>query len=127
MDKQLLKAYIRTVVEEEVKRILPEMLSEAVREVKQLKENVTPAPTTKKPPIGRAQMAAMLGLEYDRENGVLSATTSGMSRTPAATGHLTITDDAGNPRHIPVDRIDPEVVTAVTKNYSELMKAMKIT
>jgi hypothetical protein len=44
MDRQLLKAYIRTIVEEEVQRILPEMLSEAVSQVKRLSENTTRQP-----------------------------------------------------------------------------------
>ena len=47
MDKQLLKAYIRTIVEEEVSRILPQMLSEAVSEIKQLKEKILQANTEK--------------------------------------------------------------------------------
>jgi hypothetical protein len=126
MDKQMLKAYIKVVVEEEVKRLLPEMLSEAVQEIKQLKENYTPAPAPR-PAVDRSRMAALLGIDYDRENGVISAGTSGMSKTTATPNYLQVTDDAGNTRNIPASAVDPSVVNAITKDYSALMKAMKLT
>jgi hypothetical protein len=63
MDKQLLKAYIRTIVEEEVSRILPQMLSEAVSEIKQLKENVTP-PSRTAPKIDK--WARFKGVDLER-------------------------------------------------------------
>lgn len=106
MDKQLLKAYIRTIVEEEVSRILPQMLSEAVAQVKQLKENTTIA--TNKPVIDRKRFAELMESAQDRSTSV--ATTE-MMRLPE-----------GTPRDA-----DPEIVKAITKDYSAMMKAMKIT
>ncbi len=131
MDKQLLKAYIRTIVEEEVNRLLPELLGEAIAEIKgakKLNETKTapraaaPAPT--KPKIDRGRLAELMGLDYDRDNGVLSAGMGGSRPTPQT---FTVTDPAGNPRQIPADAVAPEVVTALTKDYSQIMKAMKLT
>jgi hypothetical protein len=112
MDKQLLKAYIRTIVEDEVSRILPQMLSEAVSEVKQLKENAPPttSPSRNAPKIDRGRLAELMNISYDGHT--LQATTSNMpSRLPENT---------------PKDA-DPEVVKAITKDYSALMKALKLT
>lgn len=108
MDKQLLKAYIRTIVEEEVKRILPEMLSEAVAEIKQLSESKT-TPQPKKSTIDKARLAELMGITYDGET--LRATTNNMA-VPL-------------PENAPRD-VDPEVVKAVTKDYSALMKKLKL-
>lgn len=107
MDKQLLKAYIRTIVEEEVQRILPEMLSEAVSQVKRLSEN-TVSQTTKtvKPSIDRRRLAELIG--YDGDTLV------------ANTGVVPL------PSNAPKD-VDPEIVNAVTKDYSQLMKKLKLT
>jgi hypothetical protein len=114
MDKQLLKAYIRTIVEDEVKRVLPEMLSEAVTEIKQLQENSQlprasspKAASSTKPKIDRTRLAEMMNLSYDGET--LSASTDSI-RLPE-----------GTPRDA-----DPKIVQAITKDYSQLMKAMKI-
>ncbi len=107
MDKQLLKAYIRTIVEEEVSRILPQMLSEAVLQVKQLKENTTTS-TPHKPVIDRKRFAELMEVSQDR-NTIMANTD--MMRLPE-----------GTPRDA-----DPEVVKAITKDYSAMMKAMKIT
>lgn len=107
MDKQLLKAYIRTIVEEEVQRILPEMLSEAVKQVKQLSENTTSSqPKTQKPQLDRRRLASLMG--YDGETVI------------GNTGAVPL------PANAPRD-VDPEVVNAVTKDYSELMKKLKLT
>jgi len=109
MDKQLLKAYIRTIVEEEVSRILPQMLSEAVSEIKQLKENVT-QPTRTTPKIDRSKLAELMGVSYDGHT--IQATTNNLpSRLPDNT---------------PADA-DPEVVKAITRDYSAMMKALKLT
>ncbi len=106
MDKQLLKAYIRTIVEEEVSRILPQMLSEAVAQVKQLKENTTV--TSHKPIIDRKRFAELM--EGSHDTSTVMANTD-MMRLPE-----------GTPRDA-----DPEIVKAITKDYSAMMKAMKIT
>ena len=119
MDKQLLKAYIRCIVEEEVTRILPTLLSEVLGEVvanapknapknqpKPLKEALSRANT--KPRPGRAEMASLLGLT--REDDTFIANTNSM-RLPEGTP----------------PNADPKVVEAITRDYSELMKAMGIT
>ena len=110
MDKTLLKAYIRTIVEEEVKRILPEMLGEAVAQVKSMQQvNETAAPA--RPKMDRSKLAAMMGLE--RIGDTISATTKNMVL----------------PENIPqgVDLNNPSVkpaVEAITRDYSALMKKM---
>jgi hypothetical protein len=118
MDKQLLKAYIRTIVEEEVKRILPELLSEAVREVKKATSINEAAPAQQKPKIDRGRLAELMGISYDRENATITANTSNM---------LTTVDAAGNRVQVPASSVPPEVVNAITKDYSQLMKKMKLT
>lgn len=124
MDKTLLKAYIRTIVEEEVKRLVPEMLAEAVAEVKKmnkLNESATAAPTKKSPALDRKRLAELMGMEYDRGAGELRATTAGLSpRT------VTAKDSAGNTVELPADAVPKEVVSAINKDYSALMKAMKL-
>ena len=107
MDKQLLKAYIRTIVEEEVSRILPQMLSEAVAQVKQLKEN-TNTTVSHKPMIDRKRFVELM--EGSQDKSTVMANTD-MMRLPE-----------GTPRDA-----DPEIVKAITKDYSAMMKAMKIT
>lgn len=109
MDKQLLKAYIRTIVEEEVKRLLPEMLAEAVTEIKQLKENSVPqAQVQSKPKLDRSKLAAMMGLSV--QGDTIMATTQNMPIVANA----------------PKD-VDPEVVSAINRDYSALMKKMGLT
>jgi hypothetical protein len=107
MDKQLLKAYIRTIVEEEVERILPKMLSEAVNEVKKLSENTTAQtrPQTK-PSLDKRRFASMLG--YDGET--INATTRAVPL----------------PANAPTD-VDDKVIEAVTKDYSSMMKKLGLT
>lgn len=109
MDKQLLKAYIRTIVEEETKRILPELLSEAVTEIKQLSEQSAPK-TQVKPKLDRSKLAAMMGIDYDGET--LRATS-----TDKIHGRL--------PDEVPANA-DPEVLKAINRDYSQLMKKMGI-
>lgn len=109
MDKQLLKAYIRTIVEEEVKRLLPEMLAEAVSEIKQLSEQ-KPSTQPKKPSIDRNRLAELMGVTYDGQT------------LRASTNNMTVPLPENAPRDV-----DPEVLKAVTRDYSQLMKAMKLT
>lgn len=112
MDKQLLKAYIKTIVEDEVKRMLPELLAEAVSEIKQLSENKssTTSAQQKKPTVDRNKLAELMGIKYDGE-----------------TLRATSTDTVGSrlPENAPRDA-DPEVIKAITRDYSQIMKAMKI-
>lgn len=107
MDKQLLKAYIKTIVEDEVKKILPELLAEAVSEIKQISETKTTSTVQKKPLVDRGKLAEMMGISYD--GNTLRATTNNMA-VPL-------------PENAPRD-VDPEIVKAVTKDYSALMKKM---
>jgi hypothetical protein len=114
MDKKLLKAYIRTIVEEEVERILPKMLSEAVQQVKAAQSTTPPVVTeSTKPPVDRKRLAELMGLNYNRESGTLSATTAGLP-------------NAGLPTSVSAD-VEPAVRDALTRDYSQLMKAMKLT
>jgi hypothetical protein len=106
MDKQLLKAYIKTIVEDEVKRLLPEMLSEAVNEVRQLSESTRPATPSTKKPFDRKQLAQMIG--YDGET--ITATTRAVPL----------------PSNAPTD-VDEKIVNAVTKDYSSMMKKLGLT
>lgn len=106
MDKQLLKAYIRTIVEEEVERILPKMLSEAVNEVKRLTENTSTPSKVQKPAFDRKRLAQMIG--YDGET--ITATSSVIPL----------------PENAPRD-VDEKVVEAVTKDYSAIMKKLGLT
>lgn len=108
MDKTLLKAYIRTVVEEEVKRLLPEMLAEAVAEVKSLQESATPK--TAKPKFSRSQLAEMMGLE--RNGDTIIATTKNL-KSPTPIVPEGFAED--NP-----------AVQAINKDYSAMMKALKL-
>lgn len=108
MDKQLLKAYIRTIVEEEVKRVLPEVLGEAVREIKQLSENRVATPAPKKSQLDRGRLAELMGIEYDGET----------LRATGVSPHATHDIPPGTPA---------EVKDALTRDYSALMKKMGLT
>lgn len=124
MDKTLLKAYVRTIVEEEVKKLLPELLGEAVAEVKKsakLNESVATPSSAKKPTVDRKRLAEIMGIDYDRNEGTIRATTSGLSpRTVSAK------DSAGNTIEVPASAVPSEVMGAINKDYSALMKAMKL-
>jgi hypothetical protein len=122
MDRQLLKAYIRTIVEEEVQRVLPKLLGEAVAEVKAVnKLNESATPVTKKPTLDRSRLAELMGIDYDRDNGTIRASTNNLPPKM-----VNVMDSSGNKVEIPADRVDPEVLSAITRDYSHLMKAMKI-
>lgn len=105
MDKQLLKAYIRTIVEEEVQRILPKMLSEAVTQVKKISENAQIQSNQKKGSFDKKRLAELIG--YDGETLVAN------------------TNAVPLPENAPRD-VDPNVIKAVTRDYSALMKKMGI-
>jgi hypothetical protein len=112
MDKTLLKAYIRTIVEEEIKRVLPELLGEAISEIKQLKESTDPSTAHQpKPTFDRGRLAELMGISYDGET--LSAMGGNMNVSPT--------------HRVSPNQGPPEVVNAINRDYSELMKAMKLT
>lgn len=113
MDKQLLKAYVRTIVEDEIRRVLPEVLAEAIGEIKQLKETAVPgniSPVPQKQKIDKNRMAELMGLTYD--GNTLMATTNSMPVNRL-------------PENAPTD-VDPAVSKAINRNYSDLMKKMGI-
>ena len=113
MDKQLLKAYVRTIVEDEIRRVLPEILGEAIGELKQLKENTvsksTPIPQ-QTPKFDKARLAQMMGLSYDGSTLKATSTDAMVSRVPENT---------------PSD-VDKSVIDAINKNYSVQMKKLGI-
>jgi hypothetical protein len=121
MDKTLLKAYIRTIVEEEVKRLLPELLTEAVAEVKKvskLNESASvPTPAKKTPTVDRKRLAEIMGIDYDSDEGTIRATTA---RTIAAK------DLAGNTIEVSEHTVPSDVMGAINRDYSQLMKKMKL-
>lgn len=109
MDKTLFKAYVRTIVEEEVKKLLPELLGEAVQQIKssQLTESKTTEP---KPALDRGRLAELMGISYDGET--LRANTSNL------TANRVSAEESAN--------ANPVVVKAINRNYSDLMKKMGI-
>lgn len=104
MDKQLLKAYIRTVVEEEVQRILPKLLSEAVSQVKNIKENTEPA---FRRPVPERSMSYKNLLDMEIRGDTIVART----------------DNVVTPMQAPSD-VDPAVFAKVTGDFSEHMKKL---
>lgn len=105
MDKTLFKAYVRTIVEEEVKKILPNLLAEAVSEIKQLSESAPAAPTKPTQQVDRARLAELMGIDYDGDT--LHA------RGPSSSTTFV------NPNAAP-----PEITEKINRDYSQLMKKM---
>lgn len=109
MDKALFRAYVKELVkeavEDEVKKVLPKLLGEAVAEVKSIQESA-PATSTK-PKLSRAQLAEMMGL--DRIGDTIVATTAKVMPTP--------------PKGVQEDN---PAFQAINKDYSAMMKAMKL-
>lgn len=127
MDKKLLKAYIKVLVEEEVQRILPKLLAEAVSEVKAAKPMVESTTPTPKPKLDRGRLAELMGLDYDRENGTLRAGVPVHEfSSEAGPGMVMGVDSQGNKIPIPANKVAPEALEAITKDYSEIMKRMKL-
>ena len=120
MDKALFRAYVKELVKEQieesvekaVKKILPEVLGEAIAEIKgmqkpQVNETVT-APAKAK--LDRAKLAAMMGLERHGDTITATSKNVGPVMPTVPTG---FTED--NP-----------AVQAINKDYSAMMKAMKL-
>jgi hypothetical protein len=103
MDKKLLKAYIRTIVEEEVERILPKMIKEQIESAADTK--MVSESTTKKAPISKQDLASLLGIT--RDGDTLRATTSGIKQA-----------------HNLPSNVPDYIESAITRDYSALMKAM---
>jgi hypothetical protein len=121
MDKALFRAYVKELVREQieesvekaVRKVLPEVLGEAVAELKGSSRTTVVETVTagNKPKPSRAQLAQMLGLERLGDTFVASTNNSGpvMATPPAG-----IAED--NP-----------AFQAINKDYSAMMKAMKLT
>jgi Na+-translocating ferredoxin:NAD+ oxidoreductase RnfG subunit len=118
MDKALFRAYVKELVKEQieesvekaVKKILPEVLGEAVAEIKETQSKKVNESAVAKPKLSRSQLAAMMGLE--RHGDTITATSKNVGPvmpTPAG-----MTED--NP-----------TLQAINRDYSALMKAMKLT
>ena len=113
MDKALFRAYVKELVketvEEEVKKVLPKLLEEAVSEIKALQETKMPNADSKKK-FSRSQLAEMMGLE--RHGDTIVASTKNM-------GPVMATPPVG------VSQDNP-AFQAINKDYSAIMKAMKL-
>jgi hypothetical protein len=109
MDKTLFKAYVRELVketvEDELRKILPKVLGEAVQEIKSLQES-TPT-VTQKPKLDRSKLAEMMGLE--RHGDTIIATTKNMGPVMTPPPGMSANDPT---------------VQAINKDYSALMKKM---
>jgi hypothetical protein len=109
MDKTLFKAYVRELVketvEDEVRKILPKVLGEAVQEVKSLQES-TPV-MAQKSKLDRSKLAELMGLERHGDTIVASTKNMGQIMTPP-----------------PGLSADDPTVQAINKDYSALMKKM---
>ena len=119
MDKALFRAYVKELVKEQidesvektVRKLLPSILDEAIAEIKG-SQRITESTASKKAPIDRSKLAAMMGLE--RVGDTLSATT----------GRMIV------PENTNVDINDPSVqpaVEAINRDYSQVMKKLGLT
>lgn len=118
MDKALFRAYVKELVKEQieesvekaVKKILPDVLGEAIAEIKNMQPNRVSETAAPKPKVSRAQLAEMMGLE--RHGDTITATTKNLGPVMATPPHGVSED---NP-----------ALKAINKDYSGLMKAMKL-
>lgn len=117
MDKALFRAYVKELVKEQieesvekaVKKILPELLAEAVAEVKSVQQSKIVENVQPKPKLDRGKLAAMMGLE--KFGDTITATTN----------------NVGGVMPVPPG-MSPEdpTIKAINKDYSQMMKAMKL-
>jgi hypothetical protein len=106
MDKKLLKAYIRTIVEEEVERLFPKLIKEYVSTANTLVSEAAVTPT-EKPKLNRNELAGLLGIT--RQGDTLRATT----------GNLGVGSTNIAPPGVP-----PELAAALNKDYSQMLRDM---
>jgi hypothetical protein len=113
MDKTMFKGYVRELVreavQEEVKRLLPKLLDEAINEVKSLQENTSTTGAATKPKLDRSRLASMMGLERHGDTLVASNNTGPVMTAPP-----------------PGVTPDNPAFQAINKDYSAMMKAMKL-
>lgn len=120
MDKRLFKAYIKTIVEEEVERLLPKMIKEHVS--KYIAENVHTAPS----PIveNRSDRQSVMSevIKNDVRSRYMQLMSSGDDPDDQT---ITMTGVNNYPPNVN-SREYASVVDAVNKNYSDIMKALKL-
>lgn len=111
MDKTLFKAYVRELVketvEDEIRKVLPKVLGEAVQEIKTLQESTVVERQQPKQKLDRAKLAALMGLE--KIGDTIVATTNNVAPTVQTPPGLSS---------------DDPTVQAINKDYSALMKKM---
>jgi len=123
MDKQLLKAYIRTVLEDELKRVLPQMISEIVNSGLPSEPTYAQNKPVKQAPVRKPNFASL------KETLDFSDMMTDRGDFVASTRNLKVPTPVSNtplPEHL-VERADPDVVNAMKRDYSALLKAMKVT
>lgn len=119
MDKALFRAYVKELVREQVeesvekavKKILPEILGEAIAEIKGMQQVNEVTNTPNKPKLDRSKFAALMGME--RNGDTISATTSNVRLPENIPQGVNLSDPAVKP-----------AVDAITRDYSQVMKAM---
>lgn len=119
MDKALFRAYVKELVREQieesvekaVRKVLPEVLGEAVAELKGSSRTTVTESAATKPKPSRAQLAQMLGMERIGDTFIASSGNVGpvMPTPPAGIAP------------------DNPAFQAINKDYSAMMKAMKLT
>jgi len=114
MDKALFRAYVKELVkeqiEESVEKVVKEILGEAVAEIKGSQPSKVNETATAKPKLSRSQLAAIMGLE--RHGDTITATSKNVG--PVMQAPQGVAED--NP-----------TLQAINRDYSALMKAMKLT
>ena len=118
MDKALFRAYVKELVKEQiedsvekaVKKILPEILAEAVAEIKGVSGATISENTQPKTKMDRNKLAQMMGLERHGDTFVAST---------GRAGAIVPTPPGMSP--------DDPTIKAINRNYSDVMKAMKLT
>lgn len=119
MDKALFRAYVKELVKEQIEesvekavnRILPKVLGEAIAEIKGIQKPQVNETVSTKPKLSRSQLAEMMGLE--RNGDTITATSKNVGPVMSSP-----------PQGIAEDN---PVFQAINKDYSEMMKAMKLT
>ena len=111
-----IKELVKNIIREELKVILPEMISE-YSVTPTLRESVDVAP--RKPTIDRSKIADIMKATFSMEGDTLQPTGA-----PIGSAGTVTMMTPGGAVPIPKDMVDPEVMTAITKDYSGIMKAM---
>jgi hypothetical protein len=104
MDKKLLKAYIRTIVEEEVERLFPKLIKEYFSTPNTLVSEST-SMSVEKPKLNRSELAGLLGIT--RDGDTLRATTRNLG--PGST-------------NIAPTGVPAEIAAALNKDYSQMLR-----